>query len=126
MDKKKNGIEIFKKLLDQAYEPIEEFRVGKVMDDFIYRFYRKRDQDMSVYKHAWEKEILRVSEVVGELNARWKTHLWLSKSGLNHDQRTKLLVATLGKFDLEQMMSQSVRIFLDVKAISSGGRKCVE
>ena len=54
--KKKDGIAIFKKKLDYMYEPIEEFRVGKVMDEFLYRFYRYKGTDKNVYNHELEQE----------------------------------------------------------------------
>ena len=53
---------------------------------------------MSVYNHAFEQEMLRVEEIAGELNARWKVHLWITKAGLTHHQKTQLLTATSGTF----------------------------
>ena len=38
------GVEKFKAIIEEAYEPIEDYRVGKVMDEFIDTFDRKRDQ----------------------------------------------------------------------------------
>ena len=31
-----NGINVFKELIENAYEPIEDYRMGKVMDDFLF------------------------------------------------------------------------------------------
>ena len=59
---------------------------------------------MRVYNQAFEREALKVVEAAGELHLRRTTHSWITKSGLNHDQRTKLMVATLGKFELDPLM----------------------
>ena len=72
--RRRDGIQVYKDMLEKAYEPIEEFRIGRIMDEFIYRFYRKNDQDIAVFNQAFETEIKRVTEAAGELNARWKTH----------------------------------------------------
>ncbi len=40
------GVQKFQAANINAYEPIEDFRVGKSMDDFIDDFCRKRDQDI--------------------------------------------------------------------------------
>ena len=121
--RKKDGIQLFKDLLEKAYEPIEEFRIGKIMDELIYLSYRKSDQDIAVYNQALETEIKRVIDAAGDLNARWKTHLWVTKAGLNYDQRTKLLTATFGTWDFDQLMLKATQIFPDAKSLSVGAGK---
>ena len=121
--KKTDGVRVFKDLVEKAYEPIEEFRIGKIMDDFLFRFYRRNDQDIAVFNQAFDSDMRRIVEAAGELNPRWTTHLWFTKSGLTYDQRTKLLTATLGRFDLDALELQATRIFPDSRSLSSGTGK---
>lgn len=50
-----NGVEMLKRLVVDAYEPKEDFRVGKIMDEFLDGFERKRGQQILDYNLCWEK-----------------------------------------------------------------------
>ena len=41
-----DGVEQIKQLIIDAYEPIEDYRVGKIMDEFLDDFWRKKDQEI--------------------------------------------------------------------------------
>ena len=47
--RREDGIELFKKAIVDVYEPIEDYRVGKIMDDFLYGFERKKGQEILDY-----------------------------------------------------------------------------
>ena len=47
-----DGVERFKKYIVDVYEPIEDYRVGKVMDDFLEDFGRKKGQETLDYNLA--------------------------------------------------------------------------
>ena len=42
-----------------VYEPIEDYRVGKIMDDFLYGFERKKGQEILDYNLSWAKELAK-------------------------------------------------------------------
>lgn len=60
-----NGVEKFKQAIVNAWEPIEDYRVGKIMDDFIDEFGRKRDQEIMDYNIAWHRAITKAEKVAG-------------------------------------------------------------
>ena len=39
-----NSVEEFKCLVEKAYEPIEDYRVGKIMEEFLDDCARRKDQ----------------------------------------------------------------------------------
>ena len=43
------SIEKFKEHIVEVYEPIEDYRIGKIMDNFLYDFQRKNDQEIIDY-----------------------------------------------------------------------------
>ena len=55
-------VEIFKKMIIDAFEPFEVFRTGKLADEFIYDFARKSGQGIAEYNAEWEVEYQRVVE----------------------------------------------------------------
>ena len=42
----RGGVDDFKKRITDAYEPIEDYRVGKVMDEVFETFCRKPGQEI--------------------------------------------------------------------------------
>ncbi len=61
-----NSIEKFKEHIVEVYEPIEDYRIGKIMDDFLDDFQRKNDQESIDYNLAWRKELFKVEKVAGD------------------------------------------------------------
>ena len=40
----------------EVYEPIEDYRIDKIMDTFLDDFQRKNDQEIIDYNLAWQRE----------------------------------------------------------------------
>jgi hypothetical protein len=66
----------FIELIRQRYEPLEHRRVGKVMDDFLFRFERRFDEEINDFGHRFDKELAEVEKVAGALTPNWKAHLF--------------------------------------------------
>ena len=60
-----NGVELFKEHIIRCYEPIEDYRIGHIMDQFIDEFSRKNGQEIQDYSLQWDREILKVEKVAG-------------------------------------------------------------
>ena len=69
-------------LIRSRYEPLEHRRVGKVMDDFLFRFERKQDEEINDFGLRFDKELAEVEKVAGLLTPNWKAHLFLKKMKL--------------------------------------------
>ena len=116
----------FKKLIEDAYEPVEDLRVGKIMDYFLEEFGRKRDQEISDYHQAWERELFKAEKVAGELAEKWKAHLYIKKMRLSATMRTQVLVGTLGQYTIAAFHKAAMSTFPNIKtafgnAKSDGG-----
>ena len=61
------SMETYLQLIKDRFEPMEHRRVGKVMDDFMYKFYRHHDEEISDYNFRFEKEVFRAEQVAGAL-----------------------------------------------------------
>ena len=56
-----NCVDVFKEKIVDAYEPVEDYRVGKIMDHFLYDFHRKRDEEIVAYNQSWASSSKRKS-----------------------------------------------------------------
>ena len=98
-----DGVERFKKYVIDVYEPIEDYRIGKIMDYFLNGFRRKHGQEIIDYNLAWARELFKVEKVAGELHGKWKAHLYLRKMKLTPVQKTQILTVTLGVYTVEAL-----------------------
>ena len=108
-------MEKFKQLIIDAYEPIEDYRVGKIMDEFLDDFWRKKDQEIIDYNLAWERELSKAEKVAGELTPTWKAHLYFKKMKLSSAQRTHVLTGTMGQYTVEALSKAALVIFPTIK-----------
>ena len=102
-----DGVERLKQHIVNVYEPIEDYRVGKVMDDFLEDFGRKKGQEILDYNLAWDKEVAKAEKVAGELTEKWKAHLYLKKMKLPVMAKTQVLTGSLGKYRLNSLSRPS-------------------
>ena len=65
--KVENGVQLFKQHIQKRLEPLENHRVGKVMDTFIFAFSRKADENIADYDDRFHKELREVEKVSGTL-----------------------------------------------------------
>ena len=118
-----DGVDIFKKKIIDAYEPIEDYRVGKIMDEFLYKFERKSGEEVVDFNRSWAKELKKAEDVAGELTPKWKAHLYMTKLKLSTTQRTQILTATLGVFTTEAIQKAALTVFPNLKDYNSLGHK---
>ena len=110
-------IEYFKKLIDDAYEPIEDFRTGRVMDEFLDDFKRQNGQEIVDYNREWDKESKKAEKVAGELAKTWKAHLYVKKMRLTPELVSRLLSAAHGTWEVEPLKKAALITFPTVKGM---------
>jgi len=113
--KTEDSIERFKKCIVEVYEPIEDYRIGKIMDEFLDNFARKNDQEIVDYNLAWAREVLKVEKVAGELQEKWKAHLYLKKMRLQALQKTQVLTGALGTYTVDALSRAALTTFPNIK-----------
>ena len=69
-----DAIEKYKKAIGDVYEPIEDYRVGKVIDECLDDFLRRKDQEIVDYNLSWQKELAKAEKVASQLTDKWKAH----------------------------------------------------
>ena len=109
--KRPDAVAFFKLCIENAYEPIEDYRVGKTMDHFLEDFSRKSGAEVVDYNREWDTELKKAERAAGELPAKWKAHLYLKKLKMSTDHVSRLLGAAHGKYETEALKAEAVRIF---------------
>ena len=123
-----DGVERFKKYIIEVYEPVKDYRIGKIMDYFLNDFHRKHGQEIIDYNLAWARELFKVEKVAGELAAKWTAHLYLTKMKLTPVQKTQILTVSLGVYTVAALMKAALTTFPSMKdafggRTPSGGRE---
>ena len=62
-----DGVDLFKKMVWDKYEPMERHRVGRVMDQFHGKFSRRTDEEIIDYNTRFDEELAELEEVAGQL-----------------------------------------------------------
>ena len=106
-----NSIEKFKEHIVEVYEPIEDYRIGKIMDHFLDDFQRKNDQEIIDYNLAWQRELFKVTKVAGELQGKWMAHLYLKKMRLSTLQKSQVLTGALGNYTVEALSKAALHTY---------------
>ena len=101
----------FQQFITEAYEPIEDFRMGKIMDYFLDVFCRKRGQDVGDYNREWARELAKAEKEAGPLQPSWKAHLYLKKMKLDKQQVTQIMVAAQGVYTVEALSMAALKSF---------------
>ncbi len=115
-----DSVERFKKCVIDVYEPIEDYRVGKIMDNFLDDFYRKKDQEIVDYNLAWSRELLKAEKVAGDLAVKWKAHVYLKKMRLAPIPKSQVLTGILGDYTVEALQKAALTTFPSIKDAFTG------
>lgn len=82
----RDGVDKLIALILQSYEPLENCRVGRIMDQFMYDFCRMPDEEIMDCNTRFDRELAEVEKVAGKLAPTWKAHLYLKKMRLREDK----------------------------------------
>ena len=100
-----------KELIENAYEPIEDYRIDKVMDEFLFHYSRNKSQEVVDYNRTWDTEIKKVEKHAGPLPERWKAHLYMNKMRVNDMQRSQIMTGALGEFTVKTFSKAALVTF---------------
>ena len=85
------------------------------MDVFLDAFGRKTDQQIVDYNAAWDRVVLEVEKVVGQLGEEWKAHMYLRKMNIAVEKEHTVLSATYGNYTVEALQKSALMVFPDMK-----------
>ena len=57
------SVQMIKTAIEKAYHPIEDCKVGAIMDEFLHNFARKKDEEISDYLRRWHVELTKAERV---------------------------------------------------------------
>ncbi len=86
----------FTSLIRAKYEPLENKRVGKIVDDFFITFERRNGEEVNDYSFRVEKELREVERAAGALAPKWEAHLCLKKTRLRDLLESLIFASALG------------------------------
>ena len=84
-----NGVELFKKDMQRRSEPLENHRVGKIMDSFLFDFSRKGDEQIADYDDRFHKELREVARCLGHLLSSGNHTCTCAKCGSEMTRRAR-------------------------------------
>ena len=64
------GVADVKQAIENVYEPIEEYRIDKSMDEVLSDFSRRRNQEIVDYNLAWARELRNSEKLAGDLTPK--------------------------------------------------------
>ena len=109
--KTEEGAQTLINYLKDKYEPIEHRKVGKIMDDFMFSFDRKYEEEIQDYDTRFDKELSRAEAAAGQLSPMWKAHLYLKKMKLGPEKESLVLTGALGKYTIPALRAAALSVF---------------
>ena len=91
------------------------------MDDFLFHFARKKDEEIADFMRRWEMEITKAERTSGKLEERWKTHLFLGKLRVSHQMISQMLTIAQNKYEIAPLAEAAIRCFPNIRAHVKGG-----
>ena len=120
--KRPDGVEVFIDILKRYFEPLEHRRVGKIMDDFIYKLERGSEETVHDFNTRFDRETSKAEKVAGVLTPIWKAHLYLKKLKLRDDREALILASSMGQYTYEALSKAAVITFPTAASVRSGSR----
>ena len=81
------------------------------MDDFMFSFERRHDEEIMDYDTRFDQELSRAEQVVGRLSEMWKAHLYLKKMRIGPEKESLVLTGALGKYTVSDLRKSALSAF---------------
>ena len=95
-----------KNLLDHLrthFEPIEVFRRGRIVDDFVYDFERQQGEENRDYDTRFNILLRRFEAVVGQATPLIKAHVFLRMTNLSAEKQSQIVSAAISRYESEPL-----------------------
>ena len=80
--------------LSTHFEPIEIFRRGRIVDDFVYDFERQPDEEFRDYDTRFNILLRRFEALAGQVI---KAHVFLRKATLSAEKQSQIVSAAMSR-----------------------------
>ena len=98
-----DGVENLLDHLRTHFEPIEVFRRGKIVDDFVYDFERQPGEEIKDSDTKFNILLTRFEAVAGQVNPLIQSHVFLRKANLSTEKRSQIVSAAMSRHECEPL-----------------------
>ena len=98
-----NGVENLLHHWRTHFEPIEVFRRGRIVDDFVYDWDRQPDEEIRDYHTTFNFLTRRFEAVAGQANPLIKAHVFLRKANLSAEKQSQIVSAAMSRYEHEPL-----------------------
>ena len=114
-----NGVENLIDHLRTHLEPIEVFRRGRIVDDFVYGFERQPGEDIRDYDTRFNMLLRRFK--AGQVNPLIKAHVFLRKANLSAEKQSQIVSTAMSRYECEPLRDAMLTAIPQARAL----RGCV-
>ena len=98
-----DGVENLFDHLKTHFGPIEEFRRGWIVDDFVYDIERQPGEEIMDYDTRVNFLLRRFKAVAGQVNPLIKAHVFLRKANLFTEKQSQIVSAAMTRYKYEPL-----------------------
>ena len=98
------GVENLLDHLRTHFEPIEVFRRGRIVNDFVYDFERQSGEEIMDYDTRFNILWRRFEAVAGQVNPLIEVHVFLRKANLSAEKQSQIVSAAIGRYEHEPLL----------------------
>ena len=83
--------------------PIEVFRRGRIVDDFVYDFERQPGEEIRDYDTRFNILLRRFESVAGQVKLLIKAHVFLRKANLSSEKQSQIVSAAMSRYEYQPL-----------------------
>ena len=96
-----DGVENLLDHLRTHFEPIEVFRRGRIVDDFVYDFERQPGEEVRDYDTIFNILSRRFGAEAGQVNPLIKAHVFLRKANLSAEKQSQIVSSAMSRYEYD-------------------------
>ena len=84
-------------------KPIEVFRRGRIVDDFVFDFERQPGEEIRDYNTRFSFLLRRFEAAAGQVNPLIQAHVFLRKANLSAAKQSQIVSAAMSRYEYEPL-----------------------
>ena len=98
-----DGVENLLDHLRMHFEPVEVFRRGRIVDDFVYDFERQPGEEIRDDDTIFNILSRRFGAEAGQVNPLIKAHVFLRKADLSAEKQSQIVSSAMSRYEYEPL-----------------------
>ena len=100
--------------------PIEVFRRGRIVDDFVYDFERQPGEEIRDYDTRFNILLRRFEAVAGQVNLLIRAHVFLRKANLSSEKQSQIVSAAMSRYEYQPLRDATLTAIPRAGALRGG------